>query len=60
MILSRPLKKLGNSCWKRSGASRQDLCRTVLGGSHGGGRPYPPAMAAGLTEEVWSLREVVR
>jgi hypothetical protein len=24
------------------------------------GRPCPPAMAAGLTDQVWSLREVLR
>jgi YD repeat-containing protein len=28
---SHPLKKLGNSCRKRSGASKQESCRTLLG-----------------------------
>src|SRR5262249_759100 len=31
IVPSHPLKKLGNSCRKRSGASAQDLCRTLLG-----------------------------
>ena len=30
IVPSHPLKKLGNSCRKRSGASVQDLCRTLL------------------------------
>jgi len=41
---------------------RQPLAEPVATQGHGSAkvwRPYTPAMAAGLTDHVWSLREVL-
>jgi hypothetical protein len=41
---------------------RQALAEAVLTNGHGsakGWRPWTPALAAGLTDHVWSLREVL-
>ena len=53
IVPSHPLKKLGNSCRKRSGASVQDLCRTLLGYPY---RGSPGHHASACRRYLWERR----